>query len=751
MRLLNAKIIILICLPALAAAQPPDSNDIDLLHSKSHAVFQEYYQNSQILRTQIKYFGRLDRTEDRQALFERSTAAIEDLIPILQRQRIIKTQIEDYIGSDWDSRFGQTGLWKKINEDIYINQLLQLQVAYDRLFGCDPDQQQQYAIRLTQQIDDLAQIHPSAMLRLLYARTLSIDQNRKSGQNKIMTALQTVANDVNAPNVLRFSAQLEQVDVNGLHVKEKLSELAVQITQTQLTTQSDLMLQLACLQKKYGLAEAFQQTCLSSRTVQTTLGEMLLTHMANPMPESHRNINEIDILEVRLVTRQIRNQTPSNYIDWLEALCDINDLQIPSVFYTAGLAAIDSDPNKAVELLHRTAIVQHDSPDPFITTVDYRIAEQAAKLAYNQFIENQFEKDRFFEIFNTYLDLAREHADPQLEYLYAVILKQNGRLKQSTDLLERLSRRSVSLFSCRARLALVIRDLKNNRHMNLVEQQQCFKRLDKLLSDCEQTVDPTVMRDEVLQIYVRWLIESDSIACALKATEVITADDLKRRPALYHYISRAQFQLNRISDAAHSFAKAGVSDCNFADWGIELLQHVLEQIDGYALESKNDRFAQLLRDCAAAASYCDHCVDSELAQLMKIEFYILAFGEQPQKRETLQQQLEPIDRGRRTIDSLRCMARLYQAKKEFTQAGHYWAQLAQALKIPVNQPQSIGFWQAKFHQLQCAKKSGQIPADDILHAVEVLENTYTPVPELYSEMFSKLKDRCISPVADAGK
>jgi hypothetical protein len=53
--------------------------------------------------------------------------------------------------------------------------------------------------------------------------------------------------------------------------------------------------------------------------------------------------------------------------------------------------------------------------------------------------------------------------------------------------------------------------------------------------------------------------------------------------------------------------------------------------------------------------------------------------------------------------------------------------------------QNWRWWRAKFFELYCWSKMAGTKKEDLLHTIEILENSYTNIPNLWSEKLNGLK------------
>ena len=178
---------------------------------------------------------------------------------------------------------------------------------------------------------------------------------------------------------------------------------------------------------------------------------------------------------------------------------------------------------------------------------------------------------------------------------------------------------------------------------------------------------------------------------------------------------------------------------------MELLSEVVDTIDRF---QKSD--LSFMLNCKQLAQFCYDCLEGQQrwqAGLFLAETSIFAAAKEKDTLLALEKLLSNLandDVG--DVDLLRCRARLLTENGKYKEAAGLWAQIAEIRKseLPEASRRSWKWWRAKFYELYCWSKCPQTKKEEVLHTIEVLENTFTNVPPLWAEKLGYLKKQCRS-------
>jgi hypothetical protein len=253
------------------------------------------------------------------------------------------------------------------------------------------------------------------------------------------------------------------------------------------------------------------------------------------------------------------------------------------------------------------------------------------------------------------------------------------------------------------------------------------------------------VRKEATNLYCQLLLESKDAGSTEKVLEVISDAEIKRDPNLKILKSKALGQLGRVDEATDCLLSAFDScQCQISEGAMEVLAEIAERID--QLEANNSDFAAKLRNYKKLAQICLDCSGGGqryLAELRMAEFSIFEAAKDSEKLSAVENLLDGLAKKEAgdNADLIRCRARLLTSHGKFEQAAGLWSKLCEMEKDG-SQPQvsrSYKWWQGKYFELYCLSKMGQIKKEDLLHCIEVLENSFADIPQFWGEKLKKLK------------
>jgi tetratricopeptide (TPR) repeat protein len=278
------------------------------------------------------------------------------------------------------------------------------------------------------------------------------------------------------------------------------------------------------------------------------------------------------------------------------------------------------------------------------------------------------------------------------------------------------------------------------------------KELLDLLRNCTAGNGPDSVRSEALRLYCQLLLDSQDPNEAQEVLNILTEAEVTNDPNLNVFKSNALRYAGKLDEAAECLARICSTDNReHAIEAEKLLSHIIDQIE--QLEHDCADFQKLLNSSLAIARYCerislsaDGVIPVERACLYLAEILLLSAPGDPQKVSQVERMVAglPDDGKGENVDFLRCRARLLAAQGKFKEAGALWVSIAKIYRGRSFSPgpRSYQWWRAKFYELYCFSKTPQAKTKDVLHAIEVLENSFAEVPPLWAEKLSLLKEQC---------
>lgn len=742
---------ILFSLPPVQSADAiPNANDIKSLAEKGRQTIDTFMQNSFNLRMAYEYSGKFPGSRDKEKFKILAKTAVDQLLAIGASQRKIKQQIEDYQGDDWDDRYGSTGLWRKLSADLYITAGYKGQIDFYLALTASPPQRKSILLDILTQLQPPDTTYLPAELHLLKARIYSLLSQTDSSYKPLAKHdfdLLMERSDMRQSTAFRIT--IERIRLFGPTMPDQFSTLAANIAKSRCKDDVELVLSLVFLQRKYE-PESLQKTLQIWPQIEDFLGSLALSDLSNRIKEgqlTEQYLHQISTFEADLAARAAWKNKTEEYKTLLGRLSGTEQFQTPLILYVTSIALADSFPAEAVNLLIKASTLQQLQRSSRLKIEAHIIAKQAAQLAYGFYNHNKANCRLATKAFGNYHTMAAEKIDEQLEYLYATILNNCGQPEKGKILLEKIANRPPGHWRNRARLDLITTSIRERQSINREKRSELLKQLDNLITDCRRRNEDNKLRTEVINVYCRLLLKSKKKASARKVLDVLTDVEIAIDPNLNLFKASALRQLGRLEESAECLCEVANSNSDKYTAAMELLSEIIEKVDYY--QAKPDGFPKMIKDSFKLASYCrDHASaeDSRLVTLMLAEICIFVKEKEQGKLILASELINSVTKqgNNNDINLLRCRARLLTAQGKYFEAARLWAQIAQMQKnhtVGTNQ-QTWRWWRAKFYELDCFAKTPETGKQDILHTIEVLENSFSYIPPLWAEKLDLLKQQC---------
>lgn len=681
----------------------PTAGDINSLSEKANLVTNAFVQKSFELRMGYEYAGQFINPDDKNKLHKLAKKAGSQLQAIANTQRRLKQQIEDYQGRDWDAKYGSTGLWRKLSTDLYITNLNKCETDYYLALTVEQSPLNKTLQDVREQIVSLDTAQRSVNSQLLRAKILALAKIDSAWQALAMDILDSLMAQPNVTDAIYFRAAIERVKLINSGKLELLNSLAGKFAKSSCADDLELILSLTFLQRRLNQPEAFERTVNFFPQTQAFLGSLILSDMSRRLARGQLDklaLLRISIFEAELAAQAAWQNKAEDYKTLLDHLSGTEKFQTPLMLYVSAVAFAQSSPAKAVELLMEAGKFQKTRRSNRLEASAETIATQAAQLAYNLFIEDRRHCRLALTAFENYSAMAGKKIDEELEYLHTAVLNSCGYTGKAEKLLQKIVDRPTGNYRSRAKLDLIIRQIQQNQ----------------------------------------WK-DKDS---AQKLLDAFTEAEAARDQSLNVFKSKALRQLGRLDESARSLLKAiDPNRCEHTGESMELLAEIIDQID--QVQVQIDNFPEMIQDCKKLAEFCRACLNGQTPSLLLAEISIFAADKEHGKLSAVEKLLNSIvkDGLSGDIDFIRCKARLLTKQGKFSEAAGLWTQICKMRKnemTSANQ-RSWKWWRAKFYELYCWDKMPQTPTKDILHTLEVLENTFIDIPPLWTKKLNSLKQQ----------
>jgi hypothetical protein len=733
----------LFALSAGSANAIPTAEDINSLAETARLTADKFMQQSFKLRMQYEFSGQFLNQNDKDNLHTLAKRAGDRLQAIAENQRKLKQQIEDYQGDDWDKKYGLTGLWRKLSRDLYVTILSKCETDFYLALSSQQLQRNKISKDILARIDSLNQIRNTAYSQFLKAKTLALlartNPAYKPLAKKEFDALM-IRSDMRQSTAFRIA--IERIKLLGQTKPAELEKLARELTQSSCADDLELVLSLAFLQRRLNQPKAFEKTVLSRPQTQDFLGSLVLSDLSNRTIRQ-QNLQQISVFEAKLAAQAAWKNEAKDHKILLDYLAGTEKFQAPLILYVAAMAFADSSPARAVKLLVKASKLQQQQKSEMLETSAEEIAEQAAKLAYNLLTQDSLNCRIALEAFENYSTITNDKIDEELEYLYSIVLNDCGRTTKSKELLQKIANRSAGYWRNRAKLDLIRQAIKQEQKNSRQQSSKLLEQLRDFILNCHgRDKKNNKLRMEAITIYCQSLLELKNEVSAQSVLTILAEAETTRGINLNLFKAQALQQLRRLDESAHCLLLAIQDDSgSLAGKVMELLSEVVNTID--ELELQADDFGKTIQDCKKLAEFSHKSTNNRQSGLLLTEISIFTADKDKEKLSEVEKLLDNItvDGNANDVDVLRCRARLLAGQDKFSEAAGLWVQVAKIRKNQVasaNQ-RSWKWWRAKFYELYCCAKISQIQKEKVLHTIEVLENSFTNIPPLWSEKLSSLK------------
>ena len=559
-------VLLTISLPVIAADSLPTAQDINDAAQKAKQTYDSFFTQTFTIRMQYEYSGRFLNPQDKDTLCEAARQASADLEQIANTQTAMKQAIEAYQKDDWETLFGQTGLWRKLAAELTDTQTAKLEIDYhlERFTG---------DIKINQQ----------------FFNTLA-----KSGLSRC------------AP----IKASLEKIKCLGLSEPNELEDIARSLEKSECDDNPEMSLTLAILQNKYA-PDKLQSTLSRSTQATELFAKIILTDLS-----SDANINSLNPATAELAAFSARTTNPFAYKELLLALSDIDKFKTPMVLYTAGVSVADSAPEKTIKLLIEASTLQQKKKCWLIDIEADRAAEQAARLAYDSFNQKNIDCSLAVAAFDNYTRIAADKMTEEMRYLYGEILLDCGKTQEASVTFTKLADTSKTIWNNKASLKLLKIKIDTDPEKILPQLRQF------ILNCAGQDEQKRLLRLEAMDIYCRAILGSDINDSATQVLNLL--DTAEQTPGLRYDLFKAQAlrQLGQLEESARYMSKAVIEDSNSS--AILAAQIAFDVIDKIELRQKNaNDFNELLRNCDTLAEFAHKSANSRQTALLLAEASIL--------------------------------------------------------------------------------------------------------------------------------
>ena len=722
--LVHFSVLCIFCFPTWAATLP-SALDINALSAQAMRIASEFMTESSDIRLSYEYAGKFVSEDDRTKMIILATEAVNELKATRTSQEKTKRLIENYEGDDWDRRFGENLLWRKLCGDIRATQWLGANVKYHLALSLNNAQRDPIAeqiIRTCQPANDALDIER----QLLRAKTFAImsadnTDYRQIAKNEIELIFAGSLNNKNYVEAAMLKIALaDEEDAKELWQGHKA------MMQKKCEDDIELNIKLGLCGLRQGDKDIMASLVATSPRRRQLFGKIVLRTISQ---SSLQELQAKSPFEIETAVTVLRGKELEGYDTLLEKLCGIEKFRSASVLYTTAESFQGSAGAKAVEYFIASASTRQRETHASIDLSAADIALKAAVTAYQLYSGNAEHHDVAEKAIKFYLAIGPSDIDEDLEYLYASLLDEAGKNEQARAYLEKITAKNGK-YARLARLELIENALKNGT-----------AERDELLSDLLELIDLAASKQEndnvrlqAIGLYCQLRLEDGKQLGAKEVLDLLDRTATKNQ--MHQDLLRADAlqRLGRLMEAVDVLAETLDTDrCQGDQLAAGILARIVEDADLYAGQMQN---------CKKLAGLCAECCQGQLKEAAELMWAEIVLVEGTGNGELAQvERIVNDPTAGNSIERMRCKARLLAAQGRFNQAGSMWNQMSHNYR-PLNataKRRPKQWWRAKFYELWCLERSDAATKGQIHHAVEVLESSFSDIPGYWAEKLSQLK------------
>ena len=694
---LSMAALFLLPLPILAETLPAEE-DIGDLSVQVREIIAEFMAETIEIRLGYEYKNRFFRLDDRQELAAIAKVASDRLSNIIAAQQKFKQQIEDYHGSDWDSRFGATGLWRTLIADLQDTVRFKCEVDYYLALCADSNEVETIRSQI------LGHLGQSRHDNLLRARLCAISDSAEA-----LALLDSLLNYAAADEIY-FTAALTRLKFLPNTEPEQLKELIALFESGELADSFELSAKLAFLSRRFGSAGALEHLLTKWPQARPFIAKLIMADLLDAIEKDQFSENFLSPLEAECAIHLNRAIPSDRYNRMLENLLVFDKFRMPAILYAAGEMYLEENPHRAVNLFIEASRVQLSNESLFPAISAEKIAMRAGQIAYDLFVDDSNRCDPAERAISNYLSFKDAEFFQDYEYLYCEVLRSCGDDPNAALILGQIAARPGGAYAFRAQYDILTAALNsatvNSDRSKLLAQLKDF--IIKL-PDFEQHND---LRTEAIHSYCHLGVEVDEIyapAAIVNLPEMLLSvgdDSLGCSLHIQFLLGRIVERIDQYESQMADFAKF-VKDC-----------HRL------SLKFKNCPEHKTKTDAAIISAELEIFAASDEKQLLRIEKTLAGLAEQNISDN---------------VELVRCRARLMMALRRYAAAAELWSKVASA-RQGSRQASSLHlerWWRAKIYELNCWAKLADTDQEKVFHSVEVLANA-SDIPPFWAARLEDL-------------
>ena len=688
-----------ICAVSQAEEKPPTALEVNKLSLEARTVVESFMRESFMLRMQHLYSERSLSDEDRSKLYELAKEASEKLLVVVQAQQNLKEQTEKYEGEDWDRRYGETGLWRRLFSDIYTTSASRCAIRQYLAIAAEEPEANTILQQVLSQIDTLAGQYDTGYLQYLRARTLGLLSEQKPAfQDEAKDAFSRLTERSDVSEATAFQIAIDRMRFVRTPEQEQVNKLRKVLISSEPKNAPELVVSLAIAQKIIGDWDGIEETLSQNAIAHDAFSRLALSDLEDRLSRGILDLDKVTLTEVELAAKAAGSHGPKAHMELLRKFAGNGRLHTAAVVYAYAQAVKEDNPSEACEKLIEASKLHKNKKNKQPAVSSEKIAREAVSLACSCFDQGRCGPLVVVKTVENCKELMQGQLGDDLAYVYAVALIEVGQKAKGLKLLEKM-----------------------------VEKPR------------EQVLD--LVRRRALNTYCLMLVKGQGKAEAERVVGLVGDVDIKNDPNLSVFKAKAFLCLDRGTEAIACLLRISqMRLCEHATEAFVVLSDIIGRIEKYELS--DELLKEIGDNGLKLGRFCYNCLDGEtkrIAGLYAAESQILASDGNAEKLTGAARFLDEFaGPGASDIELVRCKARLHMAQGKFEQAAGLWKQVGSFYKDTTLSETGWMWWRAKYYELLCCAKSLKIDNSDLLHTIEVLQSSGKVIPQPWAGKLAQL-------------
>ncbi len=721
----------------------PDAAAIETLSKDTQDIYNSFLFDTIDIRLAYSFHRSFQSESDKQKLYAGASAAVGQLEKIIDTQARITDRIEQYPHSDWDIRFGSTGLWRTAVNTLNHSRLLKTSILYYQYLCSDRSLIERDIFSIVSALNQLTDSVDASRIKFSKARLLSLLNSDSKYKDVSLALLGSAVSNVGIVDEVYFGSAIFKLEISDDYTLEDVRSIYADLKRSRWVNDIEFNIRLTFLALRLGDDELLESTVQKWPQAKPFIAQLLLHKIEKNIKDEPLSavLDGFSSFQTDLICIHTNPAEPG-FSELLAELSAIEKFRTSAVLYTRAINIQKESPALAVKLLMEAGEKQKQAENPVLDKSAENIARFAVELAYQLYVDDANNCDLTAAAFENFFEVADKTSD-EFKYLYSTVLKSCRRQQQYLKTLRQLAHDHLSNFSEPASIELVIYDLQNTT--DKAGQKELLQYLADLLLSVSRKDKLALMNPAVIFQAIEFLADSGRPDIMQRALQILDYTDYQNTEQFLLLKCRLYRLLNRPDDVVETLI---IFDDNsrLCSFTLSFLTDVLLEIETCQDTVKD--YSRFINNCFLLSSGIIDCAPdaSKLAgQIVNLEFEVILNSYRAADKSHLAERIDNLTAllGSDNIDIVRIKARYSMVQGQFADAARLWAKLAAAHNSVNSQSKSWHWFRAKYYQIYCLEKSTPADSEKIIHAIDVIVHSSEDIPLFWQKKFTKMRSELI--------